>query len=78
MKKIIASTIAAGLIAGSTMTAAADQSLERAAAPASEAEQMGEDGDAGTILVVLLGAAVAAGAVILIESGEDEDVPTSP
>lgn len=79
MKKIIASTIAAGLIAGTTITAAADTPLERAAAPTAQGEQMGgEDGDAGPILIVLLGAAAAAGAVILIESGEDEDAPTSP
>lgn len=78
MKKIIASTIAAGLIVGTTITAAADTPLERAGAPAAQGEELGDEDGAGGILIVLLGAAAAAALVIAIESGQDEDAPTSP
>lgn len=78
MKKIIASTIAAGLIAGTTISAAADTPLERAAAPTAQAEELGDEDGAGGILIVLLGAAAIAGIIIAIEDGQDEDVPTSP
>lgn len=78
MKKIIASTIAAGLIAGTTISAAADTPLERAAAPTAQGEELGDEDGAGGILIVLLGAAAIAGAIIAIENGQDEDVPTSP
>ncbi len=79
MKKIIASTIAAGLVAGTTLTAAANP-VVRDAASVAQTERLGgddEEGGAGTFLIVLLGAAAAAGVVFLIENNEDEDVPVS-
>ncbi|WAT18239.1 hypothetical protein OZN62_01290 [Aurantiacibacter sp. MUD11] len=78
MKKIIASTLAAGLIAGTTMTAAAQTNGLRDAAPVAQAEEAGGEGDAGTILLILLAAAAVAGVIIAIEDGQDEPAPTSP
>ncbi|MCB2067055.1 MAG: hypothetical protein KDE15_10505 [Erythrobacter sp.] len=82
MKKIIASTIAAGLVLGTTLSAAAQTAVIRDSVQFAQAENFGGDNDdeggAGTVLIVLLGAAAIAGAIIAIESGEDQPVPTSP
>ncbi|MFB0611307.1 hypothetical protein [Aurantiacibacter poecillastricola] len=75
MKKIIASTIAAGLIAGTTLTATAAPAI-RDAANVAQGEELGEEGG-GPVLLVLAAAAIAAGVVILVENEEDEDVPVS-
>lgn len=81
MKKIIASTIAAGLVLGTTLSAAAQTAVIRDSVQFAQAENFGgedDEGGAGTVLIVLLAAAAIAGAIIAIESGEDQPVPTSP
>lgn len=76
MKKIITSAVAAGLVLGSTATAAAAPAIDRApAVAAADAEEL----EGGALIWVLLFAALAAGLVFWIEGEEDvDDLPTSP
>lgn len=75
MKKIISSAVAAGLLLGSTAAVAQDATFDRAPANVEEAENL----EGGTLLIILLIAAAIAGAIFLIEeSGDEDDLPTSP
>jgi hypothetical protein len=74
MKKIITSAVAASLLLGSTASAVSAQALDRDAAAVSQSEK------AGTMnfLVPVLVALIVIVGIVVIESGEDEDLPTSP
>ncbi len=79
LKKIIASTVAAGLLAGNAVAASAApiafESANRAASPVASAEQMEEMSEAW---LVLLFAAIAAAIILLVEGSEGTELPTSP
>ncbi|WP_338244643.1 hypothetical protein [Aurantiacibacter hainanensis] len=76
MKKIVASTIAAGLVAATAFTATAAPVLRDAAA-VTQPERLGEDdeGDAGTVLIVLAAFGAAAGIVSTVGGGDDGEIP---
>ena len=81
LKKIITSTVAAGLLVGHTAAATAApiafESADRAASPAANAEEFG----GGSELLLILGfAAIAALIIVLVENeGNDiDDLPASP
>ena len=77
MKKIISSAVVAGLLLGSTASAAATPVIDRNEAFVAENEEFLGEGSA--LLIVLLVAAGLAGLIFLIEEGEDDDdLPTSP
>lgn len=84
MKKILSSTIAAGLVLGTTLSAAAQTSVLRDGVQLAQAENFGghhyddEDNDYGGALWAIVGAAIIAGVIVAIESGQDQDAPTSP
>ncbi len=75
MKKIFTSAVAASFLLGSTATAAAP-AIEREAAPAVMAESL--DGENGILIAVLAAAAVIAGIILIEESEDEDDLPTSP
>ncbi len=79
LKKIIASAVGFGLVAGHTVaaTAAPAFNADRAASPVSDAEQM--EGLSEAWLIILFGL-IAAGIIVLVENneGDVDDLPASP
>ncbi|WP_340587824.1 hypothetical protein [Erythrobacter alti] len=76
MKKIITTAVATGLLLGTSANAVAAPVIDRDAATVSDAEGIGEG---GSLLIVLIVAALIAAGIVLIENNEDPDnLPTSP
>lgn len=78
LKKIIATTVAAGLMVGHSAAAtAAPIAADRAASPTGESENL--KGMSGLVLVGLF-IAIAAAIILLVEENKDDidDLPASP
>ena len=77
MTKKLFAAIAASVALVATPVLAQTEIAQRAAAQITDAEQLGEDRDGGTIIALVAGGLIIAGVAVALSDDEDE-LPTSP
>lgn len=74
MRKLLSAAVAAGLLAGTSVSATAAPALDRPGAPAAESEQMGDALGLPAIVHIALLAGLVIAVFLIIDDDDDEAI----